>query len=757
MENSHYDLSTDATDTTDASDVITFTLNGTVHQELDDYSGNELSNLFSEENGTYGDELVSVNKYYYNADRTAAMMADGTSGMTHMSRTGFEETFPEEPTSGDLYFKDEVIDNWLYQDEFNVDNYEEYADDENDPWYKTSDDIPDTWDQADEAYGEGEAPIQYMEMAGVDWDDDQWDTFLNQLTYEELQDVVEYGGYGTVNLDGVGKAQTVDADGPNNLSSSHCWCSEDLIASTWNVELAAEQGRMVGNFALVLSTSGWYGPGMDTHRTPFSGRNNEYYSQDGLQGGYIAAAVVKAAQSKGVICYVKHCFLNDQETNRDGKVLSVWTNEQNIRENYAKVFQMALQEGGSKAAMTGYARIGGIPNTGNYNLMTGLMQEQWGSTAYFVTDGYIGWMDATELDIMVRTGYQLQLYTSPYVEELSGSWDSENDCVILADGTESATQWYSVRMSAKAVLYGGADTTTQMNGYSLLSVDSTTISCGTTELTATQNLSFGADLSLADGVLTDGSFVDYSITDGSLPDGIELDEVTGELSGETSETGTYTFTVEYLIDGYVEKSATFTLTVDAAFGIADGSDDLTALVVGEDFLAQLTSSVYTTASYDTVSYALADGSSLPDGLELDSLTGLISGTPTTAGTYDVTIVLTASSTSEDTGSGSSTETVTAEATFTFIVTGEAAEEDDETAALIEALQESVSDLEEQIADLEAEVEALASASSDTSDDSSDTDSGCGSVISATGIAATVSVIAVCAAAVIVCGRKSRKE
>lgn len=108
---------------------------------------------------------------------------------------------------------------------------------------------------------------------------------------------------------------------------------------------------------LTSTQTGWYAPGADIHRSPFSGRNNEYYSQDSLHSGYMAAAVIEGVQSKGVVCYVKHCFMNDQESNRGN--LFTWATEQSMRETYTKSFQMALQEGGSKGAMVGYGRLGG--------------------------------------------------------------------------------------------------------------------------------------------------------------------------------------------------------------------------------------------------------------------------------------------------------------------------------------------------------------------------------------------------------------
>lgn len=218
--------------------------------------------------------------------------------------------------------------------------------------------------------------------------------------------------------------------------------------------------------------------------------------------------------------------------------------------------------------------------------MTGLMQEEWGSKAYFVTDGYIGWQDATELDIMVRTGYQLQLYTSPFVEELSGTWDAEKNTVVLADGSASPTQWYCVRQSAKAVLYGGADTTSQFNGYSTLSVAGK-------QMNATTGVDFEGSVAIDANQLTSGSFVEYSVS-GNLPAGFEFNGATGEITGTTNQAGTYTFTVNYLIDGYVEKTAQHTITVASALYMDEEGDALDSAKVGTQFMAQIKSDVFTT-------------------------------------------------------------------------------------------------------------------------------------------------------------------
>lgn len=690
MEDSHYDYKTDPDNTNDAYAEVKFTLNADAVMKLDDYSGNELENLFSAENGS-ADGTTQLGDLDFNNIRTADMMADGKSGMTIISRASMVTTFPKAPTAADLTFKNAVLDNIGYWDNFRVTKtpeidsstglekpgtstyeYGPSYDKETDPWYKAEDEIPSTWAQATGVYDEDhvvqnnrtetsnpmyiseakDVTIKFADMAGVDYDDPKWDTFLNQLTYDELCTLIEFGGYSTADIASIGKLKTEDSDGPNNWDSSHCWASEDMIGATFNTELANKQGTIMGNFGLLLGRNGWYAPGADIHRSPFSGRNNEYYSQDGLHNGTMAAAAIQGVQSKGIVCYVKHCFMNDQETNRGN--LFTWADEQTMRENYCKSFQIALQEGGSKAAMTGYGRLGGWSNTNNYNLNTELYQNQWGTQAYFVTDGYIGWRTRTDLDMMVRAGHQMELYTTPFVEYLSGEWDPDYEWtdasgtkhkgMVMIDTVDektgadvtiaSPTQWYCVRESAKAILYQLADTSAQFNGYSETTINGGKLADGT------QKVSYEASVAV-DSLLTDGSTATYEITEGSLPKGLELDSNTGAITGTPEVAGTYNFTVQFMIDGWVDKTASYSITIAEAITVDENSDDLNSLKVGEDFYALLTSDEFTTENYTEIKWGVAPGSALPDGLTINEKTGEISGKPTTAGTYQVTVRLTA--------------------------------------------------------------------------------------------------------------------
>ena len=156
------------------------------------------------------------------------------------------------------------------------------------------------------------------------------------------------------------------------------------------------------------STTGeqWLNPAVNFHRTPFSGRNNEYYGQDGYHAGWFAQAVVRGIQSKGVGSHLKHMFLNDQETNRNQGDLMAWVSEQAIREIYVKPFQMGIQEGEAEGAMSAFARIGSVPTPVNYNMCELLVRTEWGANDFFFhPDMYSPQSNVASEDLMLRTGH----------------------------------------------------------------------------------------------------------------------------------------------------------------------------------------------------------------------------------------------------------------------------------------------------------------------------------------------------------------
>ena len=461
------------------------------------------------------------------------------------------------------------------------------------------------------------------------------------------------------------------------------------MAATWNTDLAYKEGVIMGNLILLKGNTEWLGPGADHHRSPFSGRNNEYFSSDGLQGGKICAAVINGAKEKGIVCYLKHVFMNDQETDRG--VHFTWCDEQAVREVYSRCFQLGFQEGGSNAGMTGYARLAGLCNTSNYNLGVMLYQQEWGTNAPFTTDGWIGWDSKTAPDAMVRAGNQTIL-TTTNMEYLSGQTNPENGSTVtggfykageqLPDGTVAEvegvylaqhgaeegstvykicyTQWYWVRQVAKSIFYAEANSAAFLNGYWDLDLNGE-------QLAATQGVSFSGSVAV-DAALNSGSTVLYSIAGGNLPAGMTFNTASGAVSGTTSEVGTFTFAVDCLIDGWINKTVVNSITVAPAIVTKDGSDDFAAAQVGNEFVAEFTSNVITKDAYDTLTYAIIDGA-LPDGVAMDE-EGTVEGTPTAAGVYTFTVELHAMK--ESTSKKGKTEV--SETTVSIVVTMRVADE-----------------------------------------------------------------------------------
>ena len=251
------------------------------------------------------------------------------------------------------------------------------------------------------------------DMTGLDYDDPKWDDLLEQLSVDDMTNMISNGGWSTPEVASVGKPATNDLDGPagiNSLVSSLkgvSFPSEVIVGSSWNTDLAQRFGTAFGAEAAANHVVGLYAPGMNIHRTPFSGRNFEYYSEDGLLSGKMGAAMVQGVGSQGVYTYIKHFALNDQESNRLS--ISVWANEQSIREIYLKPFELSVKEGGTTAVMSSYSRLGNTWAGASKALLTDVLRNEWGFHGMVVTDSAMGntsWMD---INLALRAGGDMML------------------------------------------------------------------------------------------------------------------------------------------------------------------------------------------------------------------------------------------------------------------------------------------------------------------------------------------------------------
>lgn len=264
-------------------------------------------------------------------------------------------------------------------------------------------------------------------LVGKEYDDPDWEKLVQELNYDDMLNLICIGNYQTIALlDKIGKPPTNDSDGPSGFTSfmgagdnvpvygTCTYAAETVLGATWNEELAYEMGKMVGNEGLIgnergdkLPYSGWYAPAVNIHRSAFGGRNWEYYSEDGLLSGRLAAQVIKGCAEKGVYCTVKHFAVNEQETNRDTNGLVTWLNEQAMREIYLKPFEVAVIEGETTAIMSSFNRIGTTWAGGSYELLTEILREEWGFKGMVITDYALkSYMNA---DQMIRAGGDLSL------------------------------------------------------------------------------------------------------------------------------------------------------------------------------------------------------------------------------------------------------------------------------------------------------------------------------------------------------------
>lgn len=286
--------------------------------------------------------------------------------------------------------------------------------------------------------------IKLADLRGADYDDERWDTLLDQLTVSDMDTMIAIGGYQTSAAGSVGKLQTIDCDGPASINNNFTgtgsigFPSAVMIASTWNKDIAMRFGESIGKMADEMGVSGWYAPAMNTHRSAFAGRNFEYYSEDGVLSGYMAANAVVGAEKYGVYAYIKHFALNDQETNRTN-MLCTWATEQSIREIYLKPFEIAVKDGGAKAVMSAFNYIGTTHAGASPELLNNVLREEWGFRGFVLTDyfGVYGYMDA---DREIRNGNDAMLV----------AYDTETN--HLTDKS-SATSVKAMRQACKNIMY----------------------------------------------------------------------------------------------------------------------------------------------------------------------------------------------------------------------------------------------------------------------------------------------------------------
>lgn len=260
--------------------------------------------------------------------------------------------------------------------------------------------------------------VMLSDLRGLPYDDEKWDLLLDQIDYssDEIDLLLGYGAFNIAKLTAIGKGQTNESDGPQAIGKTGvsdgtgaacAYPAEVVIASTWSTELAEKMGIAIGDEALAQNSNGWYAPACNIHRSPFLGRVYEYYSEDAVLSGYMAAYVVQGAASRGYVPFIKHFAANDQESGRVGAI--TWMDEQTLREIYLKPFEIAVKLGEveekyladdgdgnysvhtvtRKAAtgmMTSMNYIGAVWTSLNYTLCTQVLRNEWGFEGVVITD-----------------------------------------------------------------------------------------------------------------------------------------------------------------------------------------------------------------------------------------------------------------------------------------------------------------------------------------------------------------------------------
>lgn len=255
--------------------------------------------------------------------------------------------------------------------------------------------------------------LRLVDLVGADYDDERWDKLVAQMSVDEMTKLIGFGGYATGAVNSIDKTAVVDLDGPAGINGIFQgikgiqYNSEVVVASTWNTDLAEKMGDAFAKEALAHGIVGLYAPAVHIHRSPFSGRNFEYYSEDPLISGKMASALVAKALENGVYTFTKHFALNDQEDNREG--VATWSNEQAIREIYLKAFEIPVKEGGATAIMSSFNRIGTLWAGGNKDLLDTVLRKEWGFRGMVITD-YDG-QEYMSPDQAIRNGGDLMLST----------------------------------------------------------------------------------------------------------------------------------------------------------------------------------------------------------------------------------------------------------------------------------------------------------------------------------------------------------
>lgn len=345
--------------------------------------------------------LVVENKFT-GVDAVDGVSVDGSDSaqnITYMTRADFAGTFPKENVESRLMAE-------------NVAEWNLYTEELANAWIDETDEAIVTGAQNDMKVQKNGALTELGIQLGTDYNDPQWDALLDQLTIEEMQNLVLHGYGHTASVDSVGKTLTKDADGPaqiggfTGMGAGTGFSNSATLAQSWNTDLSRQIGRMIGKQAAQSGYSGWYAPAVNMHRSPFNGRNYEYYSEDSYLSGVMCGNTVAGAKESGTFCYVKHFLCNDGESGIYRDSIYIWMTEQALREIYLEPFRIIVEEYGATGLMSSYNRIGAVWAGGSKALLTGILRDEWNFEGVVITD-YSDHHEFMNGDQMIRAGGDL--------------------------------------------------------------------------------------------------------------------------------------------------------------------------------------------------------------------------------------------------------------------------------------------------------------------------------------------------------------
>ena len=473
------------------------------------------------------------------------------------------------------------------------DVYNHYEVSEADPYYTAT--VPEGWTQ------NANNNIMLADMAGIDYQDlkivdgqpvegkdmgsQKWKQFMNQLSWEDMCTLVagdSVKGPGSQAIDKIGKTADGYSNGPIQYAGGTLFPSAPIIAATYNTTLAYRMGRFVGNEAIFSSNNLWAGPACNLHRSPFSGRNFEYYSQDGWHSARFVAECIRGATDKGVITLVKHFFLNDQESYRAdyGGVITL-IDEQTMRESYLKPFEWAIKVGHSNGVMSSFNRIGYEVTANSYAVNQFLLRDEWGSKAVVSTDAWA--KDYVPVNRMALSGGdQLDGSAKGYAKNALdyGTWDAtKNNVLVKADEEatentlEDSSLYFGIRSKCQRALFNRANSVTIKNG---------AIAGKTFKVEVERGVNNAVKITNDDCNFTFSDEATQTLKDAGLT------FKNGLITGSPKNEGVVTVPASYKLDGWVSSQANIEITIKSAIHV-DGN----AAATGEPVVTEKANEKFT--------------------------------------------------------------------------------------------------------------------------------------------------------------------